>query len=114
VSAKIQFTTLAIAAMLAFGASAQAAARAPSEPETFSMTVSVADLDLRQAAGLVTARKRIHRAAVLVCGNEPASSGLARYAASGACRKAAFAEAMADLDTRMAASPRATALAANR
>jgi UrcA family protein len=118
--AKAQFTTLAVAATLAFGATAQAATLSPSGTETVSVRVSVADLDLHQEAGLAAAHKRIHRAAILVCGNESASSGLALYAASGSCRKTAFDDAVADLDTQVAStsaprsSSRETALAVNR
>jgi UrcA family protein len=117
---KIQFTTVAVAAMLIFGGSVEAAP-APTEPsgaETTSVRVSVADLDLRQEAGLAAAHRRIRRAAVLVCGYEPASAGLVLYVASSNCRKAAFGAAVADLDTQMASrldpqsSPRKTALAA--
>jgi UrcA family protein len=118
--AKAQFTTLAIAATLVFGASARAAPMSSSETGTVSVRVSVADLDLRHEAGLAAAHRRIQRAAAVVCGNEPASSGLALYAASKSCRKAAFDGAVADLDTQVASmlalrsGPRETALAVYR
>ena len=121
-SIKIQFTTVALTAVLALagGAKAAPASMSPSASETMSVRVSLADLDLSQQAGLTAAHRRILRAAALVCGNEPASSGLVLYAASSSCRKAAFAEAVADLDTQIASTmgpqayPKATALAANR
>lgn len=119
---KIQLTTLACAAMLAFAGSAEAAptSKAPAAAETTSVRVSVADLNLRQAAGVAVAHNRIRQAAVLVCGNEPLSSGLTFHRVYGSCRKAAVEAAMADLDTQIASardprsSSKATALVANR
>jgi UrcA family protein len=83
-----------------------------------SVRVSVADLDLHQESGVAVAHKRIRRAAEFVCGNESPSAGLVLYRLFSSCRKAAVDDAVADLDTQIAAlpqsSPRETALAANR
>lgn len=118
---KIQFTTLAITAALAFAGNVEAAPSAASvETESMSVRVSVADLDLSQQAGLAVARKRIHRAAALVCGSQSASAGLAIYELYSDCRKAAFNDAVTDLNAQIASTmgpqayPKATALAANR
>lgn len=116
---RIQFTTIAVAATLALAGRVEAspASQAPAGTETVSVRVSVADLDLRHKAGVAVAHQRIRRAATLVCGNEPASSGLIVYGYYSSCRRAAFNDAVTDLNTQIAstlASPEATALAANR
>ena len=118
---KIQFTTLACALALAFAGSAQASpASEAAEAETISVRVSLADLDLSQDADLAAAHQRIHRAAVLVCGNEPASPGLLVYGLYINCRRTAFNDAVKDLNAQITStvaqqsSPKSTALAANR
>jgi len=119
---KIQFTTLALVATLASagGSHAAPASKAPAGTETMSVRVSVADLDLRQEAGVAVAHQRIRRAAAFVCGYESPASGLILYGLYSSCRKAAIGDAVADLNTQIASManpqslPKATSLAANR
>jgi|KBSMisStandDraft_5_1062788.scaffolds.fasta_scaffold88524_1 UrcA family protein len=117
-SFRTQFTTLAAAATLAFAGSVEAApaSKAPAGSETMSVRVSVADLDLRQEAGVAAARNRIRRAADFVCGSQTPLSGLILYGLYHSCRDAAFDEAVAELNTRIASqsAPTETALAAAR
>jgi UrcA family protein len=120
-SFKTQFTTLAVAATLAFAGSVEAApaSKAPAGSESISVRVSVADLDLRREAGVAVAHQRIRRAADFVCGSVTPLSGLILYGLYRSCRDAAFDEAVADLNTRIASlgpqsAPTETALAASR
>ncbi len=119
---KIQLTTFAAAAVLAFAANAQPASASTRFPraETVSVRVSLADLDLSRGTGMALAHKRIRQAAVFVCGSEPAFAGLREHRIYRNCRRTAVDDAVADLNTQIAAlrdsetAPRATALAANR
>jgi UrcA family protein len=101
---KILFTTLVLTTALAFAGSAQAAPAPtpPSAPGLMSVRVSVADLDLRRTAGADVALRRIHRAAVVICGDEPQSSGLARYALYRGCVKTTVRDALASRSTQFA------------
>lgn len=115
---KILLTTLALTSALHFAGSAQAAPSA--EPAHMSMRVSVADLDLHRPAGSDVALRRIHHAAVVICGDEPQSAGLRRYGLFRGCVKTTVRNAMASHDTQLARGPDAgrsyveTVLAANR
>ena len=119
---KIQFTTFAISAALAFASGAQAAPAPAPTPDgvKISVRVSVADLDLHQKAGEAVAHRRIQQAAAYVCGDEPTAANLGRYSLYRSCVRAAVDSAVIDLNTQMAAlpeprsAPGGTALAANR
>jgi UrcA family protein len=116
-SIKIQFTTVVLAATLAFVGGAKAAPAASLDDATVSTRVSVADLDLHQQAGIAVAHQRIRQAATFVCGSEPPYAGIYQHRLYQRCRKAAVDDAVADLGARMTAlkdSPKATTLAANR
>ena len=106
-SLKTQFTTLACAAALAVAASAQAAPQSTPYPgtEPTSVRVSVADLDLGKDAGAAVALRRIHRAAVVICGDEPLSSGLHRHALSQSCVKSSVRAALASSSAQLAKGP---------
>jgi UrcA family protein len=117
-SIKILFPTLALASALQFGGGAQAAP-AP-EPTQVSVRVSVADLDLHRRPGADIAQRRIHRAAVVVCGDEPLSSGLRRHGLFRDCVRATELSALASPGVQFAGDPDRrpssieTILAANR
>ena len=104
---KFLFATLVLTTALQFAGRAQAAL-APtlaSDPAHMSVRVSVADLDLRRNAGADAALRRIHRAAVVICGDEPQSSGLARYGLFRGCVKATVRSALASRSTQLAWDP---------
>ena len=114
---KIQFTTYALTAALAFAGGAHAApASSSAATEPTSVRVSVADLDLHKDAGAKVALRRIHRAAVVICGDEPLSSGLHRHAVYEGCVKTTVRTALASGGSQLAGGPPSveTILAANR
>lgn len=98
-----------VAATLQFAPSAQAAP-APSSPADaaqMSVRVPVADLDLHKAAGAKIALRRIHRAAVAICGDEPLSSGIARYSRFQGCVKSTVRAAVSLPGAQLASDPNA-------
>ena len=118
---KFLFATLVLTTALQLAGKAQAEPPTPSSaPAQMSVRVSVADLDLRRNAGADVALRRVHRAAVVICGDEPQSSGLARYGLFRSCVKTTVRSALASRSTQLAWDPDGgpsyvdTILAANR
>ena len=104
---KFLFAALVMTTAVHFAGKAHAAtAPTPSSaPAQMSMRVSVADLDLRRNAGADAALRRIRRAAVVICGDEPQSSGLARYGLFRGCVKTTVRNALASRSAQLAWAP---------
>jgi UrcA family protein len=103
---KFLFAALVLTTALQIAGRAQAEPSPPSSaPAQMSVRVSVADLDLGGNAGADVALRRIHRAAVVICGDEPQSSGLARYGLFRGCVKTTVRNALASRSTQLAWDP---------
>ncbi len=106
----ISFARITAALALA-GAIISTPAYAAISGEARSVSVRIADLDLASAAGQAALTRRIGHAATLVCGRPDARDLVAvRY--SGACRTAAIADAMPQVQLALAGT-KGVQLAAN-
>lgn len=85
-------------ASLAVSGAATFAAIAPAHAETYSQAVDIAPYDVDSAAGYALVADRIEDAAGQVCGNVDPRN-LALRASYNACRDAAVADGMAQLDS---------------
>jgi UrcA family protein len=91
--------------MCALASSAICGAASYAQAEEAPMTVSVAGLNLRSAAGAMAAMARIHSASDLFCGNEQGRVSLERAFAAQACARTMVGKTVSKLD-----EPRVTAL----
>ena len=96
-------------AALGAAANAQTASPASSDPDASFKRVSVADLDLGQAAGARAALGRIRMAAVDVCGGQPSPLELDRVGDFKLCVQAAIDGAVAQLRSPLATAMNVTA-----
>ncbi len=90
----------------------------PSADAPPSVKIVFADLDLNSREGAAAALRRIERAAVTVCGDEPDIRQLDRQAAFESCRREAVTGAVKSLDrplvSRAAAAEPAPVMVATR
>lgn len=98
-SSRTPLAIFAVGTALATAVSAHASPAVTSSysDDQLSVRVSVADLDLHKDADAAAAVHRVRRAAAVICGNEPQSSGLARYIRYRACVTSTAGEAVASV-----------------
>jgi len=97
--------TVAALAALGFAASSYAASPSSFDPDSISMKVKIADLNLSSRAGATVALQRIHQAAKAICGDEPPVKVLAGGVEYRACMSSVTNRAVASL-----ANPYVTAM----
>ncbi|WP_372787078.1 UrcA family protein [Phenylobacterium sp.] len=106
-TARYPFPALAVLAAVGFTACAGPTFAAPERSpfdDTLSRTVSVADLNLDSEAGATVALRRIHAAAVYVCGGRSGPVRLDREAYYQACLRIAVDRATPQLHSATAAA----------
>jgi UrcA family protein len=86
---RLHLIALAAAALLGAAPVASAAGTTAQDPDSLSVRVRVADLDLQSRDGARVALQRIHHAAETVCGGEPDGRELARHAMFESCVRSA-------------------------
>jgi UrcA family protein len=91
-------TALAALASLGVAATVHAASVAPSNPDTISVSVPVADLDFSSPSGAAILLSRVHTAAASICGDAPDIREAARFGLYQSCVKAAVDQTVARLD----------------
>ena len=92
-------TTVVALAALGFAASSHAASPSSFDPDTVSIKVKIADLNLSSEAGATAALQRIHQAAKTICGDEPPVKVLAGGAEYRACMTSVTNRAVTSLDS---------------
>jgi|KBSMisStandDraft_5_1062788.scaffolds.fasta_scaffold3210609_1 UrcA family protein len=98
-SRKILFATLAATAALSLCTAASAGPQAqPYDPDTVSVKVSLADLNLNNEPGARIALRRIRNAAREVCGVAPSHPLMKESELYWACQRGATDRAVARLD----------------
>jgi UrcA family protein len=97
--AKTSFAAIAALAVLGFAASSHASPVGASDPNTMTVSVSVADLNLSSAAGAKIVLRRIHNAATTICGDEPDRRLTERFALYQSCVKTTVDRTVASLDS---------------
>ena len=100
--AKTSIAAIAAVATLGFAATTHAspASDGASEPDTMSVNVSVADLNLASPAGAKVVLRRIHNAAQTICGGEPDIRS-ERFAIYQACVRTTVDTTVASLGSPM-------------
>jgi UrcA family protein len=97
--------TIILAALAAAAISSGAAQAARPDPDTLTVRVSLADLNLAGEPDAAIALRRINAAAKSICGDQPAIVELGRMALHSACMRSTVGRAVATLN-----SPVVTAL----
>jgi UrcA family protein len=93
--------SLSAAAAALVLAPAAFAASAPTDIDAPSVRVALGDLNLASEAGATAARRRVHAAALAVCGDAPSVAELSRRPASEACVAAAYNGAARTVEARI-------------
>jgi UrcA family protein len=90
--------TIAALAALGFATSGHAASPAVSDPDTVTVKVNIADLNLSSQAGASTVLRRIHEAADQICGGAPSIKDLVAFSAYKSCVTSVTDRTVASLD----------------